>query len=116
MSRLARLSRALDPTRLIAAACLIDRTRFAIADGLAAELDVIGLNEYFGWYEPSFEGLRRLLANSDPSKPVIVTEFGADAVAGLRGGERELFTEDCQAALYREQLAILATAPPTCAG
>lgn len=111
MGRLARLARALDPTRLVSAACLIDRQRFAIADRLAAEIDVIGLNEYFGWYEPSFDGLRRLLANSDPGKPVIVSEFGADAVAGLRGGERELFTEDCQAAVYREQLAILATAP-----
>lgn len=111
MGRLARLARRLDPTRLVSAACLIDRQRFAIADRLAAELDVIGLNEYFGWYEPSFDGLRRLLANSAPGKPVIVTEFGADAVAGLHGGERELFTEECQAAVYREQLAILATAP-----
>ncbi|NYZ16111.1 glycoside hydrolase family 2 [Azospirillum sp. RWY-5-1] len=111
MGRLAGLARALDPTRLVTAACLIDRQRFAIADRLADSLDVIGLNEYFGWYEPSFDGLRRLLANSAPGKPVIISEFGADAVAGLRGGARELFTEDCQEAVYREQLAILATAP-----
>lgn len=111
MGRLARLARGIDPTRLVSAACLIDRQSFAIADRLTAEIDVIGLNEYFGWYEPSFDGLRLLLANSAPGKPVIITEFGADAVAGLRGGERELFTEDCQAAVYREQLAILATAP-----
>lgn len=111
MGRLAGLARALDPTRLVTAACLIDRQRFAIADRLADALDVIGLNEYFGWYEPSFDGLRRLLANSAPGKPVIISEFGADAVAGHRGGARELFTEDCQEAVYREQLAILATAP-----
>ena len=111
MARLAALARRLDPTRLVTAACLIDRERFAIADRLAEHLDVIGLNEYFGWYEPSFDGLRRLLANSAPGKPVVISEFGADAVAGLRGGERELFTEDCQEAVYREQLAILATAP-----
>lgn len=111
MARLAALARKLDPTRLVTAACLIDRERFAIADRLADHLDVIGLNEYFGWYEPSFDGLRRLLANSAPGKPVIISEFGADAVVGLRGGPRDLFTEDCQEAVYREQLAILATAP-----
>jgi beta-glucuronidase len=110
MARLAAAARAADSTRPIAAACLINRGEFRIEDRLAGHLDVIGVNEYFGWYEPDFAGLERLLANSSPTKPVIVAEFGADALAGHRGGERELFTEDCQAAILARQLEILARA------
>ncbi len=72
MADLAATAKRLDPSRLTAAACLINRQTFAIEDRLAEHLDVIGLNEYFVWYEPDFTGLDRLLANSDPGKPVIV--------------------------------------------
>jgi beta-glucuronidase len=111
MAALARAARAADPTRLVTAACLINRERFAIEDRLAADLDVIGLNEYFGWYEPDFSGLERLLANSSPDRPVIVSETGADAQAGHRGAGRVLFTEDWQAEFFRQQFRRLAAAP-----
>jgi beta-glucuronidase len=91
----------------VAAACLINREKFAIADRLAAHLDLIGLNEYFGWYEPDFAGLERLLANSRPGKPVVISEVGADALAQHRGAVAELFTEDCQAEIYRRQIEIV---------
>lgn len=111
MSRLAEAARRADPTRLISAACLINRRTFAIEDRLAAHLDVIGVNEYFGWYEPDFAGLERLLANSRPDRPVVISEVGADALAGHHGDKRELFTEECQAEFYRRQLEIVARAP-----
>jgi beta-glucuronidase len=111
MTGLARAARAADPTRLVSAACLINRREFSIADRLAAELDVIGLNEYFGWYEPDFSGLERLIENSDPGKPVIVSETGADALAGHRGAGRVLFTEDWQAEFHRRQFAIVSRVP-----
>jgi beta-glucuronidase len=114
MRALAQAARASDPTRLIGAACLINREHFRIEDRLAEHLDVIGLNEYFGWYEPEYEGLRRLLGNSTPGKPVIVSETGADALAGHRGGPRELFSEDCQAEIYRQQVAMVGEAPYVC--
>ncbi len=110
MSRLAGAARAADPSRLIAAACLINRETFQIADRLAAHLDVIGLNEYFGWYEPGFEGLDRLLANSRPNRPVVISETGADAVAGRRGAHTELFTEECQSSILDDQLSIVTKA------
>lgn len=103
MAGLAAAARAADPTRLVSAACLINRATFAIEDRLAAALDVIGLNEYFGWYEPDTANLRRLLDNSDPGKPVVISETGADAAPGHRGGGRKLFTEDWQAEFYRMQ-------------
>ena len=111
MSRLAHAARAADSTRLMAAACLINREHFRIEDRLIADLDIVGLNQYFGWYEPEFCGLRRLLANSRPGKPVVISETGADGVAGLHGADRQLFTEECQAAIYRNQIAIVAQAP-----
>lgn len=111
MARLAQAARKADPTRLVSAACLINRETFAIEDRLAEHLDVIGLNEYFGWYESDFSGLDRLLANSAPGKPVIVSETGADALPGHRGAGRVLFTEDWQAEFYRQQVRRLAATP-----
>ncbi len=104
MARLAEAARVADPSRLVGAACLINRVAFRIEDRLADRLDIIGLNEYFGWYERDFSGLERLLANSDPGKPVVISEVGADALAGHHGREDELFTEECQAEIYRRQL------------
>lgn len=104
MRGLAETARRLDPSRLVSAACLINRDHFRIEDRLATHLDVIGLNEYFGWYEPGLENLDRLLDNSDPDRPVVISETGADAVAGLRGPATRLFTEDHQAAVLQGQV------------
>jgi beta-glucuronidase len=111
MAELARAARAADPSRLVTAACLINRAEFRIEDRLAEHLDVIGLNEYFGWYEQGFQGLGRLLANSRPDRPVIISETGADALAGHRDAAAPLFSEERQAAFYEGQCAALATAP-----
>ncbi|MCA3263083.1 MAG: glycoside hydrolase family 2 [Telmatospirillum sp.] len=111
MAALADAAKRADPTRLVSAACLVNREKFRIEDRLAAKLDVIGLNEYFGWYEPDPNDLLRLLANSDPGKPLLISETGADAVAGLHGAETLLFGEERQAAFYRNQLDILRQFP-----
>lgn len=44
MAGLAAQARQADPSRLVAAACLINRERFAIEDRLADHLDIIGIN------------------------------------------------------------------------
>jgi beta-glucuronidase len=111
MAKLADAARNADPTRLVSAACLVNREHFRIEDRLADKLDVIGLNEYLGWYEPDASDLARLLSNSNPSKPVLVSETGADAQAGLHGDDRLLFGEERQAAFYRNQLDILRQYP-----
>jgi beta-glucuronidase len=110
MRGLAAAAREMDATRLVAAACLINRERFRIEDRLAAVLDVIGLNEYFGWYEP-LEGLAALFANSAPGKPVVISETGADALACHHGPASELFTEEHQAAVLTAQLDAVAATP-----
>ena len=108
MRRLAETARQEDPSRLITAACLINREKFQIEDRLTAYLDVIGLNQYFGWYEPGFEGLEKLLKSSKPDKPVIISETGADALTGLHGPDTQLFTEEYQAAVLTRQIDIAA--------
>lgn len=108
MRRLAERTRELDGTRPVSAACLVDRENNVIADRLAAHLDIIGLNEYFGWYDPDFSKLPRLLRDSKPSKPVIISELGAGARAGHRGSRDEYFTEDMQRHVYEQQIEALA--------
>lgn len=111
MSSLVRRARSLDPTRLVSAACLVDRVEYRIADRLASELDVIGINEYLGWYDPDFSKLDELFRNSTPDRPVIITEFGAGAPAGRHGTRDEMFTEEFQERVYREQIRVISETP-----
>ena len=111
MSRLAAAAHKEDKTRLVSAACLVSVQENAIRDRLAAHLDVIGLNEYFGWYTPDFELLPQLFRNSNPDKPVVITEFGADAMYGHHGSETDKGTEECQAYIYRRQVAEIGKIP-----
>jgi len=104
MRSLVSTARKLDPSRLVSAACLIDTERLRIADRLAEYIDVIGINEYYGWYEPDFSKLKKIFENSSPEKPVIISEFGADARAGFRGTKDDLMTEDKQLFVYESQI------------
>ncbi len=107
MSRLARTAKGQDSSRLVSAACLVNHVRHKIEDRLAEYLDVIGINEYYGWYNPDFEELVLLGKNSSPAKPVIITETGADALAGYHNSKSELFSEEYMEEVYRQQVAIL---------
>lgn len=107
MSRLADKAHEMDGTRLVSAACLVDGAKNAIADRLADHLDVIGINEYYGWYAPDFSRLPEMFENSHPEKPVIITEFGADALTGHHGADDEKGTEECQRRIYEMQVEVL---------
>ena len=108
MGDLVKTAKAEDPSRLVSAACLVNPQALRIEDRLAALLDVIGINEYYGWYRRDMGDLIQLGRNSNPDKPVIITETGADALAGyFDSGEEALFSEDFMARVYENQLAIL---------
>lgn len=111
MSNLVNAAKQADPSRLVSAACLVNHEINRITDRLGDCLDVIGINEYCGWYEPDFGKLPDLLNNSNPKKPVIITEFGADARWGHRGSIAEKGTEDCQAHIYEQQVETLEKIP-----
>ena len=103
MTRLTEVVRAEDATRLVSAACLVNFRNNAIEDRLIKSLDIIGQNEYCGWYVPDFNSLIELFDNSKPDKPVIITECGADALAHQHGSIDDKGTEECQANIYQLQ-------------
>lgn len=104
MSSLAKTAKKLDPSRLVSAACLVDHKELKIADRLVEYVDIIGLNEYYGWYVPDFSKLTCLFENSNPLKPVVISEFGADARSGNRGTHDDMFSEDNQMAIFQKQV------------
>ncbi len=107
MRRLAKKTKELDDSRLIGASCLIDVDNFKINDRLISEIDVIGINEYYGWYLKDFETLEKILVNSSIGKPLIITETGADAVSGKYSEEMEIYSEEYQALVYQKQFNTL---------
>jgi beta-glucuronidase len=112
---LAETLRALDPSRLISAALLVERKgdTIHIADPLLKELDVIAVNTYAGWYgddTPADVGKLRWDVPAD--KPLLFSEFGADAKAGFSDPQlRRKFSEDFQVDYYRATLAMAAKVP-----
>jgi beta-glucuronidase len=106
-------ARELDPTRLITAALLVrgEGHNKIIDDPLGKALDVIGFNEYIGWYEGHPESADTTEWRVEYQKPLIVSEFGGGAKAGLHGGENERWTEEYQASIYRHQFGMLNRIP-----
>ena len=86
-----------DPTRPVTAALLVTtlptrrrhRTK-VLDDPLGEYLDVLGCNEYIGWYEGTPDLAARTRWKSKYNKPLIMSEFGGDAKAGLHGRPRAL--------------------------
>lgn len=106
MCRLKDSCVALDKTRLTAAACLVNIDEMKIVDRLCEHIDVVAINEYYGWYYRDYEKLEEIFRNSPMSKPLVISETGADSVQGMFGDDETLFTEDHQAKMYRKQFEI----------
>jgi beta-glucuronidase len=106
-------ARELDPTRLITAALLVrgEGNTKLIDDPLGKALDVIGFNEYIGWYEGRPESADTTEWRVEYQKPLIVSEFGGGAKAGLHGEENQRWTEEYQANIYRHQFGMLNRIP-----
>jgi beta-glucuronidase len=110
---LAERARELDATRLITAALLVrgEGNTKIVDDPLGKALDVIGVNEYVGWYEQHPESADSMQWSIAYQKPMIVSEFGGGAKAGLHGGDQERWTEEYQANIYRHQIGMLNRIP-----
>ena len=54
-------------------------------DPIASELDVLGNNEYIGWYSGRPEDADSMDWISEYNKPLIMSEFGGDALYGYHG-------------------------------
>ncbi len=127
LSTVADKAREYDPTRLVTAALLVrnqghtDTGEFKavpgepnvkiVDDPLGNALDVIGTNEYIGWYEKTPEDAATTTWQIAYNKPVIMSEFGGEAKAGLHGTDHERWTEEYQANIYRNQFIMLNKIP-----
>ncbi|USN99480.1 MAG: beta galactosidase jelly roll domain-containing protein [Phycisphaeraceae bacterium] len=99
--------RTLDPTRLVTAALeksYQGDSTVVINDPLGDHLDVIGCNEYIGWYDGMPDKPARVRWQSTLDKPVIFSEFGGGALYGLHADDRTRWTEEFQADIYRNQV------------
>lgn len=112
--------RTLDPTRLITAALNknVDvggvrdgETRLVVSDPLGGDLDVVAMNQYEGWYgQRTPAEIQQVTFGTTWEKPLLMSEFGADALQGHRGARENRWTEDHQAWLYEETMkAVLAS-------
>jgi beta-glucuronidase len=104
----------LDPTRLVSAALLVERhgNVSAIQDPLADKLDVLAVTTYAGWYgDDTLDALPGLQWKVPADRPLILSEFGADALAGYHRAGDPKFTEEYQAEYYRKTLAMAERMP-----
>jgi len=113
MGKLAKTAHALDDTRLVAAALEIHRkgNEVTVEDPLADLLDLASFNEYAGWYWASNAEMLNYHFNIKYDKPVVITEFGADALAGYHADADTRWSEEYQDTLYRNQFQMLDKIP-----
>jgi beta-glucuronidase len=111
---LAAVTRDLDNTRPVGFANVALST--VDLDQVTDLFDVVLLNRYFGWYvdagdllvaERNLEAELRLWADRY-GKPIVVTEFGADAVAGLHSLPAQMWSEEFQLDLVSTYLDVFA--------
>ncbi|HKG14458.1 MAG TPA: glycoside hydrolase family 2 TIM barrel-domain containing protein [Pyrinomonadaceae bacterium] len=114
LKRLVEHARALDPTRLLTAANerhYEGENTQVVDDPLGEYLDVLGCNEYLGWYDGPPEKADRMIWKVAQNKPLVMSEFGGDALFGLHGDKGARWTEEYQRDLYEHQLAMLRRIP-----
>ncbi len=110
LAALAGRTRELDPTRLVTAALLTlpsAGTDHVIDDPLGEHVDVVGVNQYHGWYYGDLDTVPEQRWTNPWDKPIVFSELGAGAKAGHHGDEGELWTEEFQARFYRAQIAMV---------
>ncbi len=108
-------ARRLDPTRPLTHA----NVAYAGDDAALPFDDFISLNRYYGWYQSPAqldeaeallrEEIDRVAARY--GKPILLTEFGADAGPGIHATGDQLYTEEYQAALIERYWRVIADHP-----
>jgi beta-glucuronidase len=93
-------------------------------DPLYAHCDFLMLNRYVGWYEAPAQ-LDRAVAMLEAEldrlaerhrKPLLISEFGADAVAGMHASTDQLFSEEYQARFIAAYWRLIAKHPAVIGG
>lgn len=110
LGNLVQKAKQIDSTRLITAALDTQSETDGVKvidDPLANAVDVIGINSYCGWYIAAPSACPKWKWASRYHKPMIMSEFGGDALQGLHGDKSQRWTEEYQADVYVNNLAML---------
>ena len=113
LTNLANEARRLDATRLVTSALNSARSKgdeMVLDDPFAHALDVVGVNEYIGWYVMTPEdadAVKWVL----PQKPVLFSEFGAEAKYGDHGAKDQRWAEEQQVNVLEHQIVMLNNIP-----
>ncbi|HVM71876.1 MAG TPA: beta-glucuronidase [Anaerolineales bacterium] len=107
--QLYRDAKQLDPSRPVTLVSYL-----GAAEEAFSFCDVVCLNRYLGWYTQSGnldEALPLFSAELDAlhgmfGKPIILTEFGADALPGMHAQPPEMFSEEYQADLIERYIKL----------
>ena len=113
LTNLANEARRLDPTRPITSAILGPHAKgdqMIEDDPFTKALDVVGQNEYVGWYDLKPEDADKMTWTL-PQKPIIMSEFGAEATPGRHGSKNDRWTEEQQANVIEHQFVMLNKVP-----
>lgn len=114
MKNLVQFTREKDPTRLITAALeshYKDKNTVIIDDPLGKYLDVLGCNEYIGWYDGLPEKCDGIQWETVYNKPLIISEFGGGALYGFHGDKLTRWSEEYQESIYKHQISMLERIP-----
>ncbi|GHT13592.1 beta-glucuronidase [Bacteroidia bacterium] len=109
LANLAKFAREKDNTRLISMAMEVTGTRnntSKVEDYMSQYVDIISFNNYLGWYGGRVEDAKTRQWEIPYDKPFFVSEFGAGALQGKHGDKGEIWTEEYQAELYKQTLAM----------
>jgi beta-glucuronidase len=109
-------ARARDGTRLVSAAMEVrtdpdDPFHKIVDDPFGEYTDLCSFNEYTGWYDGLPEKIDRLNWSIKYDKPVVISEFGADAKQSFHADALTRFSEEYQADVYRRTLPMLERIP-----
>jgi len=110
LSELVKMARSMDPTRLVTAALDTNSDQEGykvIDDELGEVLDVIGINQYCGWYGGTPQSCAGQRWKTNYNKPVVISEFGGGALQGYHGDVGQRWTEEYQDAVYKYNLTML---------
>jgi len=116
IKRMIESTRQLDQVRLVSAA-LERRSKEGFAntqvveDPLQEYVDIISFNEYIGWYDGLTEKCKTADFEIKFDKPVMVSEFGGDALQGNHGSKEARWTEEYQEELLTESVKMLDKIP-----
>jgi beta-glucuronidase len=110
MKKLIDQAREMDSTRLITAATeihYVNSNTIMIDDPLGKYLDVLGCNEYIGWYDGLPAKADTINWKTDYDKPLVFSEFGGGAKYGLHADTSTIWSEEFQANLYKHQINMI---------